>query len=90
MYGAKGTSMLLSLLVVVQQESEDKTVVGESSSKTAGVADKSEDIQFNPNVFTEFKLAGTPEVIVLLLGDLNVVLNVYNMPFRDGMYGSSG
>ncbi|KAF5822460.1 putative 43kDa postsynaptic protein [Helianthus annuus] len=44
-------------------ESEDKTVVEESGSKPADVADKTEDIRFNPNVFTEFKLAGTPEEI---------------------------
>lgn len=39
---------------------EDKTVVEESGSKTADVA---EDVRFNPNVFTEFKLAGSPEEI---------------------------
>ncbi|KAI3676675.1 hypothetical protein L1987_86287 [Smallanthus sonchifolius] len=43
-------------------ESEDKTVE-ESGSKAADVADKSKDIRFNPNVFTEFKLAGSPEEI---------------------------
>lgn len=46
------------------ESEDDKTVVEEKSgSKTADVADKSEDIQFNPNVFTEFKLAGSPEEI---------------------------
>ncbi|KAK1426603.1 hypothetical protein QVD17_15279 [Tagetes erecta] len=44
-------------------ESEDKTVIQESGSKAADVADKSVDIRFNPNVFTEFKLAGSPEEI---------------------------
>jgi len=44
-------------------ESEDKAVIEESGSKPADVADKSEDIRFNPNVFTEFKLAGSPEEI---------------------------
>ncbi|KAK9058159.1 hypothetical protein SSX86_022999 [Deinandra increscens subsp. villosa] len=44
-------------------ESEDKAVVEESGSKAGDVADKSEDIRFNPNVFTEFKLAGSPEEI---------------------------
>ncbi|KAL4562037.1 hypothetical protein LXL04_034226 [Taraxacum kok-saghyz] len=44
-----------------EQDSEEvKTVVEESGSKTADVAD---DIRFNPNVFTEFKLAGSPEEI---------------------------
>lgn len=56
--------MLISLLFVVQNESEDKNVIEESGSKAADVADKSEDIRFNPNVFTEFKLAGSPEVII--------------------------
>nr|XP_043609065.1 clustered mitochondria protein [Erigeron canadensis] len=47
-----------------QHDSGDaKTVVEESGSKTAEVAHKSEDIRFNPNVFTEFKLAGSPEEI---------------------------
>ncbi|KAK1413342.1 hypothetical protein QVD17_35114 [Tagetes erecta] len=44
-------------------ESEDTNVIEESGSKAADVADKSEDIRFNPNVFTEFKLAGSPEEI---------------------------
>ncbi|KAD5802797.1 hypothetical protein R6Q59_023791 [Mikania micrantha] len=46
-----------------QNESEEKTVIEESGSKAAEVADKPEDIRFNPNVFTEFKLAGSPEEI---------------------------
>ncbi|XP_076911185.1 clustered mitochondria protein-like [Bidens hawaiensis] len=44
-------------------ESVEKTVVEDSGSKDADVADKSEDIRFNPNVFTDFKLAGSPEEI---------------------------
>lgn len=48
----------------MQHESEeDKTVIEESGSKTGDVAVE-EDIRFNPNVFTEFKLAGSPEVIL--------------------------
>ncbi|KAI3740028.1 hypothetical protein L2E82_30445 [Cichorium intybus] len=45
------------------ESEEDKTGIEESGSKTADVANKSEDIRFNPNVFTEFKLAGSPEEI---------------------------
>ncbi|XP_076904447.1 clustered mitochondria protein-like [Bidens hawaiensis] len=44
-------------------ESVEKKVVEDSGSKDADVADKSDDIRFNPNVFTDFKLAGSPEQI---------------------------
>lgn len=44
------------------ESEEDKTVIEESGSKTGDVAVE-EDIKFNPNVFTEFKLAGSPEDI---------------------------
>ncbi|XP_076893132.1 clustered mitochondria protein-like [Bidens hawaiensis] len=44
-------------------ESVEKTVVEDLGSKDADVADKLEDIRFNPNVFTDFKLAGSPEEI---------------------------
>lgn len=33
------------------------------------MADKSVDIRFNPNVFTEFKLAGNPEVSNFVFSD---------------------
>ena len=47
----------------MQSESgDDQTAVEGSGSKAADLTDKSEDIRFNPNVFTEFKLAGNPEV----------------------------
>nr|GEU47496.1 clustered mitochondria protein [Tanacetum cinerariifolium] len=45
------------------ESGDDQTAVEESGSKAADVTDKSEDICFNPNVFTEFKLAGNPEEI---------------------------
>ncbi|XP_024982819.1 clustered mitochondria protein isoform X1 [Cynara cardunculus var. scolymus] len=45
------------------ESEDDKMFVEELGSKSADMEDKSEDIRFNPNVFTEFKLAGSPEEI---------------------------
>jgi len=47
---------------------EEKTEdVKEFASVTAKASDGCEDIVFNPNVFTEFKLAGSPEVYFPLI-----------------------
>ena len=47
-----------------EEKAED---VKELASVIAKASDGCEDIVFNPNVFTEFKLAGSPEVFLPLL-----------------------
>lgn len=45
---------------------EEKTVdVKELASASTEASGCKEDIAFNPNVFTEFKLAGSPEVFLI-------------------------
>ncbi|KAK7323253.1 hypothetical protein VNO77_26718 [Canavalia gladiata] len=46
--------------LTVKEKTDD---VKELASATDEASDRSEDIVFNPNVFTEFKLAGSPEEI---------------------------
>lgn len=64
-----------------EKKTED---VKEFASVTAKASDGSEDIVFNPNVFTEFKLAGSPEVFFLLIFPF-LCLNTTLLPIYGNM-----
>jgi len=68
-------------IVLVQDSKEEKTEdVKEFASVTVKASDGSEDIVFNPNVFTEFKLAGSPEVFLFSYSPFSI--SKYNFTFH--------
>lgn len=66
-------NQLVRILCFLQEEKTED--VKEHASASSEVSVSKEDIVFNPNVFTEFKLAGSPEVFLIFC--IYLLLTIY-------------
>ena len=76
--------LVVNCLDYLQQDSSKEEMteeVKELPSSSAEGSDSYEEIVFNPNVFTDFKLAGNPEVVFEFICTLSLPIYTYSLWF---------